>query len=183
MQWRENGKVRTQAFGTAADRDKAAQALAAARADHGREILTFDPRDWRRWVEFRDALGEEGEPMQVLREWRDMRKERLPATPPMTVAKAVEEYLKMRKAEAPLSEDTKRHMKKRLETRFAGRFGRLPLCGITAEHIRAWLAGLVNKRNGAPAQNLTRRHHRKDLNTFLKRAVVEGGYAAIPVRR
>ena len=40
--------------------------------------------------------------------------------------------------------------------------------------IRTWLAALTNPRTGEAMESLTKRHHRKDLNTFLKRAVAEG---------
>lgn len=170
MQWRDGARRRKQAFAKAEDREEAAKELAAKREEHGREILNFDPREWRRWLEFKAVVGEV-DPLLVAQEWKQAKKG-LQADP-LTVAEAVTRYMALRSQEK-LADETMRHVKKHLQDRFAAQFGSMALQEVTPDQIRGWLAGLVNERTGAPAENLTRRHHRKDLNTFLKQAVREG---------
>jgi len=70
--------------------------------------------------------------------------------------------------------ETHRQLKKHFEERFVTRFGVQPVGTITPDELRDWLASLKNPKNGQPMANLTKRHHRKDVNTFFKRAVAGG---------
>ena len=78
--------------------------------------------------------------------------------------------------------DTYRHLEKHLKQRFCANFGRVPLNQITADHIRAWAAGLASERTGQPLEPLTRRHHLVSVKTFFKRAHGEGWIARDPSR-
>jgi site-specific recombinase XerD len=169
-----DGTRRSAAYADERSRKIAADALADKRADHGRDVMTFSPREWQAWREFRELIGN-ADPMQVGREWLATRQGiGGGGASGLTVRDAVKRYIEMRRAEETLSDDTWRHFNKHLTERFSGALGSLKLCDITADHIRAWLAALVNPRTGAPMEALTRKHHRKDVNTFLDRARREG---------
>ncbi|MGH8019562.1 MAG: hypothetical protein ACREIA_15025 [Opitutaceae bacterium] len=92
-------------------------------------MLTFDPREWRRWLEFREAVGAEVDPMVVAREWLDARQGTDTAGAGMTVAAAGDRYLELRAGEK-LADDTRRHIVKHLRPRFAARYGGLMLAEV-----------------------------------------------------
>lgn len=180
LRWDQNGTPRTQSFANETDRETAAKALAEKRAEFGKEVLTFDPREWRRWLEFKERAGGE-DPLDILREVHANRAARgLPSSvATRTVPLAVAAYLEHRISEG-LSKDTIRHFKKHLSERFAATHAALKLHEVTAEVIRRWLGSLKHPRTGAPLDALTKRHHRKDLNTFLDYCVLEGWLARNP---
>jgi site-specific recombinase XerD len=173
LEWREHGNRRVQAFTSEADRELAAKELVEKRGEYGREILTFDVREWRRWLDFKEALGAAIDPMVVLHEWKTFRQGSTVAQADMTVAQAVDAYMRLRLSEK-ISADTRGHIKTHVKSRFAGSHGAMKLRDVSAQVIRDWLAGVKSSRTGEPVDALTQRHHRKDLNTFLKRAVAEG---------
>jgi site-specific recombinase XerD len=172
LHWRDSGVRKSQAFRTEGDRERFARELAGKVARHGRAILSVDPARWARYLEFQEMVGQDTDPITVGREWLEKRK----GDPSgMTVAKAVEQYLANRRRDEPdLSGDTWRHLDKHLGKRFAETFGAMRLNGITSDMLRDWLAGLISPRSGKRMESLTLRHHRKDVNTFFKRAVREG---------
>lgn len=176
LEWRVNGERQTQAYASEADRELAARELVEKKGEFGTEVLTFDPAEWRRWLAFKAEAPAGIDPMVILHEWQHFRQGTDAAGSDMTVADAITRYKELRwhVDDAKISDDTKRHIKKHVEERFGSRFGRLRLREITPEHIRGWLKDLRNGRTGEPVDALTKRHHRKDLNTFLKRAVAEG---------
>lgn len=172
MQWREKGgKRRSEGFATAGDREIAAKALAEKRAEHGSAVLAFDPAKWRRFLEAEQIAGGV-DLVDVAKEWLKLRQgaEKLAG---LTVAQAIEKYLALRAAET-LDVSTTKHVEKHVRDRFGAGHGVLPLMDVTPDTIRSWLASLTHPKTGEPMSSLTKRHHRKDLNTFFNRAVAEG---------
>lgn len=175
LHWRDdNGNRQSEGFASARERELAARALADKRDRHGASILTFDPAQWRRWLEFHAVIGEGVDPLVVAHEWRELRQGMgASGAGGLTVAEAFKRYFELRESER-LSEDTRRHIAKHVGERFAGAFGALRLTALTADHIRGWMGKLTNPKTGEPMEDLTKRHHRKDVNTFLDRARKEG---------
>lgn len=170
----KQGKRVSTAYASENLRETAARALADKREDFGTSVLTFSPREWQVWQEFRAEIGE-ADPMQVAREWKAIRQGAgTDKAAGYTITEAVAEYMRLRKAEEKLSADTWRHFDKHLTKRFAGVLGSMKLADLTADHIRTWLAALTHPRTGEPMEDLTKKHHRKDVNTFLDRARREG---------
>jgi site-specific recombinase XerD len=168
------GKRKAAAYGSESVREIAARALADKREEFGAAVMTFSPREWQTWQEFRAEIGE-AEPMQVAREWKALRQGAgTDRAAGLTVAQAVAEYLRLRRSEETLSADTWRHFDKHLSKRFAGVFGSMRLCDVTADNVRTWLSGLTNPRTNEPMEALTKKHHRKDVSTFFDRARREG---------
>jgi hypothetical protein len=175
LRWSVDGAAKSQSFATEAAREEAAMALASKREEYGKDVFTFDPREWRRWLEFRAAIGD-ADPFDVLREWQSLRGDaHLPARA-ITVADAVAQYVAWR-AEGKLSADTRRHIHKHVQERFGLTHAGERLRNITPGKIADWLKSLRNSKGpnkGKPVEALTRRHHRKDLNTFLDYCVTRG---------
>lgn len=166
LRWRDSGRTKTQSFATESEREMAAKALAEKRADYGKEILTFDPGEWRLWLQVKQQIGETSI-LEIIRDW----KERGGAGKVASIAtdEAIKSYVAFRSAQA-LSPDTLRHINKHIGERFAQFTGTLPLRDVDEETINKWLDGLVSSKGplkGKPVDPLTKRHHRKDLNTFL----------------
>lgn len=150
-------------------RELAARELADKRATFGTEVLTFDQREWRRWLEFKEQAGGL-DPFVILAEWKQA-KAGAPAQVVEAVAvhDAVAKYFEFRHREK-LSPDTVRHIKKHVVDRFGARFAGKQVREITADQLEAWLDSLVSSKGplkGKPVDPLTRRHHRKDVNTFF----------------
>jgi integrase len=179
LRWTDGGVGKSQSFKDATDREKAAMDLAAKRVEHGTEILNFDPREWRRWLEFKERAGDH-DPLEILHQWQVMRGDNHNAASAITVADAVEQYLAFRSEES-LSRDTERHFDKHLRQRFAATHGAMRIREVTADTIKTWLGSLTvgrGKREGQKVEPLTRRNHRKDLNTFLDYCVRVRGWIA-----
>lgn len=170
--WVDDGRERTQSFADEPSREGAARALAEKREDFGNEILSFDPREWRTWLAFKAKIAG-ADPMLVAREWLVHRQGRGLSTGDVVVESAVVRYLKFRAGEN-LSADTYRHFKKHLKDRFAAVYPSKAIADLTPELISEWLDGLKHPKTGEPMDPLTRRHHRKDLNTFLDYCVRQG---------
>lgn len=168
--WDESGVIRWQSFATEQDREDSAKALADKRDEFGKEVLSFDPREWRTWLAFKEKIGV-ADPMQVASEWLASRG--TPGTT-LTVADAVTKYIAHRKDGEGLSEDTYRHFDTHLKDRFAATHGAMKLFEVTPDVIRAWLTSLRHPKTGKKMGKVTIRHHRKDLNTFLEWGVLEG---------
>lgn len=172
MQWRERGgQRRSEGFASAGNREIAARALAAKRAEHGSAVLAFDPAKWRRGLEA-EQLACGVDLVDVVKEWLVLRQGTNRAAG-LTVAQAVEKYLALRREEK-ITHGLGRRFTKHLAERFGELFGGEQLADLTPDKIREWLRALTNPDTGEPMAELTKRHHRKDLNTFLKRAVAEG---------
>lgn len=167
LRWRESGRTKTQVFDNELDRELAAKALAEKREQFGKEVLTFDPVEWRDWLQAKEQL-EGADLLTVIREWKEGRRE-AKVTESVKVADAIKSYLEMRSAEK-LSPDTIRHITKHVGQRFGAFAGDAELRAVDEKMINEWLAGLLSSKGalkGKPVDPLTRRHHRKDLNTFL----------------
>lgn len=172
MQWREEGKRHAEGYATAADRETAARALEEKRLEHGSStVLSFDPEKWRRFLEAEKLVGG-ADLVAVAKEWLVLRQGTNRAAG-LTVAQAVEKYLELRREEK-ITRGLDRRFTKHLAERFGALFGGEQLADLTPDKIREWLRALINPDTGEPMAELTKRHHRKDLNTFLKRAVAEG---------
>jgi integrase len=148
---------KTESFATEQERNDRAVELRGAREEHGATVMRFDPKEW---AEFK-AWKAEREKLRL----------------GLKVKQAVADYLKMR-ADEGLAGDSFRHTKTNLG-RFADRFGEMALGDVAAEHVRLWMDWLRTERKLGPA---TVRHHRKDLNVFLNRAVREKWLADNPCR-
>ena len=162
-----DGKGGRLGFPAERDREIFARDLASKLQRHGSAVLSFDPEEWRRWLEFRALVGPEVDPRDVAREWLDARRNLSLTAVGLTVAEAVTKYLGIRQAEHSWGADAYRHAKKHLE-RFSDALPGRRLNTITADDIRGWLGALPD------AHPLTVKDHRKNVNTFLDRAVREG---------
>ena len=108
LHWREDGKRHAAAYDSLRAREKAAKALADKRSDHGADVLTFDPREWRVWLAFKKVVGDV-DPLQVAHEWTaERRKNHVVST--ITIGEASERYLKSR-ADDGLAKATLTHAK------------------------------------------------------------------------
>lgn len=175
VRWGKDRKV--ESFAVERDRNDAAEKLAGAKETDGSAVLQFDAVAWREWQAFRVRCPAPLHELEAL--WRD----KGAARPGMTVADAIARYKALRLAEGMVeNSDTHRHVKLHL-TRFEKEFGFLDLKALTPDLIREWLAKLTNPDNGNPMSSLTRRHHRKDVNTFLKRCVGEEWCAKNPCEK
>jgi hypothetical protein len=173
LRWKENdGSPKSQSFATEEDRESKAKALADVRREHGNEILNFDPREWRRWLQFKELVGDV-DPLDVYREWMAGRADAGRGGGTTTVANAVSLYMAYRK-EGKLAADTLRHFKKHLQDRFGAVFADSRVRDITPQAISNWLKGLTHPRTGEPMDAVTRKHHRKDVNTFFDYCVSQG---------
>jgi site-specific recombinase XerC len=184
LRWRDEtlGRVRTVSYANETDRENAAKALAEKRAEHGRSITSFDPVAWMEYLEAKVAA--KGADLRiVVHEWSTQRggpTARTNAHSP-SVTDAVDSYLKLRLSEDVKEEtDTWRHFDLHLRKRFAAQFSSMSLHEVTADMIRSWMHKLKDPKTGTSFSNLTKRHHRKDVNTFFKRAVAEGWIAVNP---
>lgn len=175
LHWRDDqGKRKAKGYETEKARELAAKALDEKRSKHGDAVLTFDPDRWARYLQFQKIVGADVDPIIVAHEWRAHRQGiGVEGATGMTVREAFKKYLALREADK-LSDDTTRHITKHVGERFCGEFGERRLNDITADDIREWLADLSNPKTGEPMEDLTKRHHRKDVNTFLDRARKEG---------
>lgn len=182
LRWTEAGSKKSQSFATEKERQEVADKLGRLREVHGTEILNFDPREWRRWLAFKEAAGDV-DPMQILHEWRAGRTTAGLVAGSLATTEAVERYVAYR-SEGSLSKDTQRHINKHVRERFAGYFGGERLDSITPEAISEWLASLKSSKGankGESVENLTKRHHRKDVNTFFDFCVRKGWLTRNPV--
>lgn len=147
------------------DRNDAADKLASQRDTQGSAILSFDPEQWRAYLRFRERCPAEFDELERL--WKASRRV------VMNVGQAIERYKALRLAEGLKEKsDTYRHIKlhlKRLKTKLGG----LLLTDLTVDLLRDFFATLVDPDTGKPMDPVTVRNHRKDVNTFLSRAVDE----------
>jgi len=168
LHWRENGQRHAAAYASEQARETAAKALAEKRAEHGRDVLSFDPREWRIWLAFRKAIGD-ADPLQVAHEWLVTRKE-IAATASMTIREASDRYLKAREADG-ITKATLTHAKMDMG-RFVARFGDKTL-SLTPDDIRTWLTFL-------PYSEVTKRNHYKRVSAFYVWARMERLITANP---
>jgi hypothetical protein len=181
LRWRHEGAPKSKSYATEADREEKARELADKRAQWGADVLDFDPREWRRWLQFKEAAGD-ADPMEILREWQAYRSDKGLPTASIKVRDAVAQYIAFR-AEGKLSLDTRRHIEKHVRERFGEYFSEEKLRDVAPAKITKWLGTLVvsrGDREGKPIEALTRRHHRKDVNTFFDFCVTKGWLAKNP---
>jgi len=138
---------RVESFATEAERNERALELADMQVEHGMQVMRFDPREW-----------------EEFKQWKARRaKLRLNAN----LGQAVEDYLAERTKEG-LAADSVRHIRSHLG-RFVAHCGEgLAMTYVSAEDISDWLTHLHEKQG---YEGVTCRHHRKDLNVFLKWAL------------
>lgn len=175
LRWTDGGDQKSKSFATEDEREETAQELADKRADYGKEILSFDPREWRRWLEFKEKAGD-ADPMDILRELQSLRGDNALPAGAILVDDAVKQYVAFR-AEGKLSEDTRRHIVKHVRERFGNTHAAVKLRDVTPGMIFAWLKSLLSSKGankGQPVEPVTRRHHRKDLNTFFDFCITKG---------
>ena len=168
LRWTEAGAPKSQSFTSAEDRETAAKALADKREDYGKEVLTFDPKEWRRWLEFKAAAGGV-DPMAILGEWRAFAAKEGVARVNTPTPVAIEAYMAFRARET-LAADTRRHLGLHLERRFAPHFSTISVRNLTPELIDGWLDSLTvgrGENEGEPIDPLTRRHHLKSVMGWL----------------
>jgi site-specific recombinase XerD len=174
--WTENRQERKRSFKDEKAREVAARALAEKREKHGASILNFDPKRWRVFEEFTRIVGEDTDPLRVALEWKQARGIGANAAPSMTVAKAVEKYLALRRQEGGVDKAYLSHVKLHLEKSFAAMLGDVQLHELTADQIRQWLGSLkgrVRKGSTGALGIEARRHYYRSASTFLSRCVSE----------
>ena len=168
VRWGANRAV--ESFADERDRNDRAAKLATEREQHGKAALEVDVARWREFQSFLQRCG--GDLQAIEQVWREHHHK---ARSKFTIRQAITRYMELRRAEDIVKDsDTDRHLKKHLEERLVEAFGDRRLDDVSADDLRAWLHGLKHPDTGAPMSNLTKRHHRKDVNTFWKRAVAEG---------
>ncbi|MDP1581513.1 MAG: hypothetical protein Q8M02_14670 [Candidatus Didemnitutus sp.] len=176
LQWRDSaGNTKTLAYRLEADRERAAKALAEKRDEHGRSIMEFDPAGWREYREAK-AAAEGADLRVVVHEWRRATKEEGTDAHTLSVPAAVKKYLTLRLSEdLRKGTDTWRHIELHLSRRFAAAFAGRKMHEVTKDDLRGWMNGLMNPdAPGEAMSGTTKRHHRRDVNTFFKRAQAEG---------
>lgn len=156
-------------FASESERNDRAEQLALDAREQGTDVLNFDPRHYRAFVDFCTRTGATLPAMEKL--WA---LHSASIADGMPVKEAVAKYLKLRLAEdIKENSDTYRHMKKHLLEVLCGALGRLPLNRVTADMLRELLARLKNRKGKGPATNTTKFNYRKDWRTFFARAVRE----------
>lgn len=177
MSWRPKPKapVKTLSFSDAAARERAGRNLVKERAAGGEVAMTWNAAGWREYLEAKEAA--EGADLRiVVHEWKTGRAAAGTTTDAhsMPVPDAVERYFKLRLAEdVKEGTDTYRHLDLHLRKRFAEVFKAKGLHEVTSDEIRDWMNGLINPDNGEPMGVVTKGHHRKNVNAFFDRAVME----------
>lgn len=177
LEWREmrGGPAKTLAFASAADREAAARNLATQRAEGGAIASTWHAAGWREYLEAK-AAADGADLRIVVHEWQASRSASGATTDAhsLPVPDAVEKYFRLRLAEdVRPGTDTYRHLDLHLRKRFAVRFREKMLHEISADEIRDWMHGLKNPDSGEPMSVVTKGHHRKNVNAFFDRAVME----------
>ncbi|MDQ5979437.1 MAG: integrase/recombinase XerC [Verrucomicrobiota bacterium] len=162
LHWQEDGKRHAAAYESPSAREKAAKALAEKRNAHGADVLTFDPKEWRTWLSFKNAVGEV-DPLQVAHEWLAERK-KAGVVASITIREASARYLESRKKDG-IAKGTLTHAKMDM-ARFVAAFGDR-LLALTPDDIRTWLAAL-------PFAPVTKRNHYKRVSAFYVWARLEG---------
>lgn len=166
VQWRADGKRVSRSFDSKAAALRVVAVKAAEKKEQGAAALAVDMAEWRRWLDFKAALGG-AELAQVLEVWQKY----APRADSMTVSEAVEKYRDLRKNEGAVG-DTWTHIKNGT-ARLVDAVGHLTLAEVTADDLRAWLATMTAK-GMAP---VTVVNNYKIARAFLNRAVSEGWVA------
>lgn len=187
MSWRPKpgAAVQTLSFESAGARELAGRNLVKERAAGGEIAMTWHAEGWREYLDAK-AAAQGADLRIVVHEWATARATTGTGTDAhsLSVPDAVERYLKLRLAEnVREGTDTWRHYELHLRKRFASAFRDRQLHEVTSDDIRSWMHGLKDPKTGAPMGNLTKRHHRKDVNTFFRRAVLEEWVRKNPVER
>lgn len=172
LRWQESGVEQSESFPDEKSREEAAMALAEKREQFGTEIMSFDPREWRVWLAFKERVAG-ADPMLVAQAWVSAREKDGLAVGATSIGEAVKRYYASRLEEG-LAPDTYRHIKSHLVDRLAPLYGVRPLAELTPDLIREWLAGLKSKRGAKVIGPVARRHHQKNLKTFLDYCVRAG---------
>ena len=168
LHWRDGATRHAAAYTSEAARTKAAKALADKRTEHGTNVLTFDPNEWRVWLAFKNAIGE-ADPLQVAHEWMAAR-QKAAVIESITVREASDRYLRARAADG-IAKATLTHAKMDMG-RFVQRFSDRTLA-IASDEIRTWLAAL-------PFGDVTKRNHYKRVSAFYTWARMNGLAASNP---
>lgn len=171
-----------ESFATEKGRNDWAAKLGKLQEEEGRVALDVDPVQWRAYQSFLKRSGADLAGLEAL--W-DSRKG-LPEGNLLT-RDAAPRYIALRVAEGMVVDsDTHRHVVLHLG-RFVEKLGFVPINDLTPTQIREWIdgpvdpltgehdvkRGLGDPETGLPMGKVTKRNHRKDVNTFLKRAVEE----------
>lgn len=187
MSWRPKASapVQTLSFANAAARERAGRRLAEERLAEGEIAMSWNAAGWREFLEAK-AAAEGADLRIVVHEWKSGRAASGSTTDAhsISVPDAVEKYFKLRLAEdVKVGTDTYRHLDLHLRKRFAVLLKGHMLHQVTSEEIRDWMNGLKNPDNGEPMSVVTKGHHRKNVNAFFDRAVMEEWIRANPCVR
>jgi len=169
VQWRERGKRKTKTFENEKDRDKYAERLSTKAERHGKDILNFDPKEWAKWLQFKEMIGD-ADPMEVAMEWKQSGN----YSNAPDVEDAITKFLDNKEFEG-VQHDYIVHMSKALD-RFREYFGKEKLNRINADAIRGWLEDL----GFSP---ITQRNYRTYLTTFYNHFIDEGIIRNNPVSK
>lgn len=165
---RSGRKRHLESFATEKARNEHAAQLGKLQEEQGRVALDVDPVEWRAYQDFKKRTGADLPALELL--WEKVSK--MPEASLLT-REAVTRYIALRVAEGmKVDSDTHRHVVLHLG-RLSTSLGFVYLNDLTPTQLREWMDGLKDPDTGEPMSNLTKRNHRKDVNTFLKRAVNE----------
>lgn len=168
LHWRDGKTRHSASYKSDAARERAAKALTEKRSEHGTEVLTFDPKEWRQWLTFRNMVGD-ADPLQVAQEWvASQRSAAIRET--ITISEAANRYLKAREVDG-IAKGTLCHAKKDMG-RFVKQFGDRHL-NVPPDEIRSWISAL-------PFSDVTKRNHYKRVRAFYAWAKMDGLTAANP---
>lgn len=168
------GGARRRKFKLFALREQAeafADELAAQVRERGRQVLSFDPVEWQRWLDFKREI--EGESLlEVLGVWRSHLVRRRKTQ--LLLSKAMENFIEMFSHEG-WGRSHVSHVEKHLGrlADFAG--AETPLLDLTADVVREWLVSLEDEGagDGEGFAVGTIRSHLKSARIFFNRAVAE----------
>jgi site-specific recombinase XerD len=149
--WTLDGQRKSKAFKTEVERDAFADSLDQKRRRFGARILAFDPREWERYLQFRETTNYA--PLDQIEQLWGHRK----ALAETTVAEAMEKFLAVK--EPRISLGAYRHYKANLG-RFAAIFGKRNLAHVTAADLETWIQSL-------PYAPQTVHTHFRDIRTFF----------------
>lgn len=169
VEWRVEGRRKTEWFAKAADRDKRYDSLLR---DHRKGTLAqnIDRRAVAEWLAFKSAIGEDTDWRDVVAGWRAHLQDTGRSVCTKTIADACAEYMEVQEKlfrTGQLSADTMRHKRQKIGKLFSESFGANRLDQVPAEEIEDWIVDDLGFEN-ADTVNTYRKHIRAFFSYFSK---------------
>jgi len=169
VQWRLDGKAKSEFFAEAALRDKRyAELVRSARKGTLTRIL--DRREFEEWLAFKAAIGQETDWRHVVDAWRTSLQSKDGSVCSISVKDACAEYMVAQErlyAAKRLSADTMRHKRQKIGRLFSDAFGANQLDKVSGEDIEQWIVDDLGFEN-ADTINSYRKHVRALYSYFAK---------------